>query len=207
MEPTLESKAKGASTDQKISFLGLYLRNLGANLFGFVTIVMLNVFTPLSFFKMHRVFIFIEGGWMTFFLFFPVVVLLIGLLQFHVQRPISNLSILMSKGKKIPVDLQEKAEQRLLNLPFIIALINLVIYIFVPIIVASAFYLLRDTPFKTCLFLFFRVLMVGLISAGISFFVVEDHLRKTLIPLFFPRGKLAALQGTIKIPILRRIRL
>ena len=89
MESTLQSNAGRALMDQKSSFMGLYLRNLGLNLFGFVTIVMLNVFTPLRFFKMHRVFLFTEGGWITFFLFFPVVVLLIGLLQFHVQRPIS----------------------------------------------------------------------------------------------------------------------
>ena len=207
MESTLQSNAGRALMDQKSSFMGLYLRNLGANLFGFVTIVMLNVFTPLSFFKMHRVYIFTEGGWMTFFLFFPVVVLLIGLLQFHVQRPISNLSIYMSKGKNISVGLQEKAEQRLLNLPFIIALINLVIYIFVATMIASAFYLFRDIPIRACLFMFFRSFMIGLISAGISFFVVEDYSRKTFIPLFFPRGKLGALHGTIKIPILRRIRL
>jgi adenylate cyclase len=207
MESTLQSSAEGASTGQKISFMGLYLRNLGSNLFGFITIIILNVFTPLSFFKIQRVFIFTEGGWASFFLFFPVLMLLIGLLQVHVQRPISNLSTLMSNGKEISAGLQEKAGQRLLNLPFIIALINLVIYIFVSTIVASAFYLFKDIPIRTCLFLFFRVFMIGLISAGVSFFVVEDHLRKTLIPLFFPRGKLTALHGTIKIPILRRIRL
>jgi len=168
---------------------------------------MLNVFTPLSFFKIQRVFIFTEGGWASFFLFFPWVMILIGLLQFHVQRPISHLSTLMSNGKEISVGLQEKAGQRLLNLPFIIALINLVIYILVSTIVTSAFYLLRDISIRTCLFLFFRTFMIGLISAGVSFFVVEDYLRKTLIPLFFPRGKLVALHGTIKIPVLRRIRL
>jgi class 3 adenylate cyclase len=207
MEPTIRSSSEEALKGLKISFLGLYLRNLGANLFGFVTIVILNVFTPLSFFKMHRVFIFTEGGWISFFLFFPVVMILIDLLQFYVQRPISHLSTLMGNEKETPVRLQEHAGQRLLNLPIIIALINLVIYIFVPIIVASAFYLFRDIPVRICLFLFFRVLMIGLISTGISFFVVEDYLRKTLIPLFFPKGKLAALHGTIKIPILRRIRL
>ena len=187
MGSTIQSSAERALMDRKISFIGLYLRNLGANLFGFVTIVMLNVFTPLSFFKIHRVLIFTEGVWTTFFLFFPVVMILIFLLQFNVQRPISNISTLMSKGKEISVVLREKAGQRLLNLPFIIALINVVIYVSVPIIVASALYLFRDIPIRTCIFLFFRSFMIGLVSAGISFFVVEDYLRRTLIPLFFPK--------------------
>ena len=207
MEAITRSSIEGALKGLEINFMGLYLRNLGANLFGFITIVMLNVFTPLSFFKMQRVFIFIERGWISFFLFFPVAIILIGLIQFHAQRPISHFLTMMNNKKEISERLREKAAQRLLNLPFIIALINLVIYIAVPIMVASAFYLLRNIPMRTCLFLFFRVFMIGLISAGVSFFVVEDYLRKTLIPLFFPKGRLSSLHGTLKIPILRRIRL
>jgi class 3 adenylate cyclase len=48
--------------------------------------------------------------------------------------------------------------------------------------------------------------MIGLIASGLSFFLVEGFSRKTLIPFFFPKGRLAAVPRTIKIPILRRIR-
>jgi class 3 adenylate cyclase len=49
--------------------------------------------------------------------------------------------------------------------------------------------------------------MIGLIAASLSFFLVEDYARKTLVPVVFPRGRLAGVPGTLRIPILRRIRL
>ena len=42
--------------------LGFYLRNIGANLFGFVCIVVLNAFTPTDFFRESRFYLFEEGG-------------------------------------------------------------------------------------------------------------------------------------------------
>ncbi len=54
------------------SFLGFYIRNLGANLLGFVVIALLNSFTPLEFFRLQRDYIFTQGGWKVFFLFSPL---------------------------------------------------------------------------------------------------------------------------------------
>ena len=207
MESKMKYDNEAELTCQKNHFKGLYLRNLGASLFGFCIVMILNVFTPLGFFKIQRAFIFTEGGWTGFFLFFPVVIILVILLQFQVQRPVSNFLTLINKKKEIPDDLQEKAKQRLLNLPFFIAIHNLAIYIFVSAVITLTFYLFRDIHPRICLFLFFRVFMIGLIAASLSFFLVEDYSRRTLIPLYFPQGRLATLPGTIKIPILRRIRL
>ena len=130
-----------------------------------------------------------------------------ALLQYRVQTPIQQLANLILHGEKIPDDLDVKGKQRLVNLPFIIAFINLFLWIVVSALFVSAFYLFRGLPLKTCLFVYFRTVMIGLIAAGLSFFLVEDYARKTLIPLFFPRGRLTAMPGTLRIPILRRIRL
>ena len=56
---------------KKIGFAGLYMRNLGANLAGFLTIFLLNFFTPLDFFKIQKALIFHEGGWPVFFSLYP----------------------------------------------------------------------------------------------------------------------------------------
>jgi sigma-B regulation protein RsbU (phosphoserine phosphatase) len=53
---------------------------------------------------------------------------------------------------------------------------------------------------------FFRLVMIGVISSFISFFLIDDYCRHRLVPLFFPEGKLALIPGTVKISILRRIR-
>jgi len=48
--------------------------------------------------------------------------------------------------------------------------------------------------------------MIGLISSFVSFFLVDAYCRNKLIPVFFPVGQLADVSGTIKISILKRIR-
>ena len=192
---------------ENVHFMGLYVRNLGANTLGLAIIAMLNIFTPLEFFRVFRTLLFLEGYWKVFFLFYPFVLCLLFLLQHRVQRPVEKAVALLSVGEEIPEDLKKKARQRLVNLPFLIVIINLAVWIILPALVASSFYVFRQVPIKTCLFLFFRTLMIGLVASGISFFLVEAFTRETLIPRLFPKGRLSAVPGTIKIPILRRIRL
>jgi adenylate cyclase len=191
---------------EKMGLGGLYVRNLGASLLGFMIIATLNVFTPLDFFRQFRTFLFQEGYWKVFFLFLPVTFCLLMLLQHRMQSPIQKAADLMRVGKTVPENLEKKTQQRLLNLPFALAGMNLATWVILPALVASFFYLFMEISLKICLFLYFRSVMIGLIASGLSFFLVEDFSRKTFIPLFFPKGRLAAIPRTIKIPILRRIR-
>ena len=188
------------------AFFGFYVRNMGANLLGFLVIAILNVFTPLEFFRMQRTFIFTQGGWKMFFLFYPLVLLLVGLLQYRAQYPLLKFFAPDASGQPFSPALQEKARRRSLNLPFIIALMNVAVYLFVPGCMVLSFYFLQETPAKTCLFIYFRAFMIGLITASLSFFLVEDYSRKILVPRLFPEGRLAATPRTLKIPIARRIR-
>jgi len=179
---------------------------MGANLTGFLVIAILNSFTPLEFFRLQRTFIFTEGGWKMFFFFYPLVLLLIGLLQYRAQYPIQRFFALDASNQALHPALREKACRRLLNLPLIIALMNVAVYLFVPGCMVVSFYFLQGLPGKTCLFIYFRALMIGLITASLSFFLMEDYSRKTLIPILFPNGRLVATPRTLKIPIARRIR-
>ena len=188
------------------SFLGFYVRNMGANLLGFVVIAILNYFTPLEFFRMQRTFIFTEGGWKMFFLFYPLVLLLVGLLQYRAQYPLLKFFSSALSDQPVNPVLKEKARRRLLNLPLIIALMNVVVYVLVPGCMVLSFYFLQEVPAKTCLFIYFRAFMIGLITASLSFFLVEDYSRKILVPRLFPEGRLTATPRTLKIPIARRIR-
>jgi len=185
----------------------LYQRNLGANLFGVMTIVLLNVFTPLDFLKVYSSFFLSDLGKIGFFLFFPMAVALSGFFQFQFQRPIASFLSMIDNDEKIPVGLQKKASQRLLNLPFFIFTLNLANYIIMPGVIIFIWYLFLEISLKTCLFMFFRAFLIGLVTSGLSFFLIEEYSRTRLIPIFFPKGRLSALPGTIQLPILRRIRL
>jgi adenylate cyclase len=194
------------ATSTRPSFLGFYIRNLGANLLGFVVIALLNSFTPLEFFRMQRDYIFTQGGWKVFFLFSPLATFLVILIQYRFQLPISRFFRHESSDPIRASEIRKKAQRRLLNLPVILAFTNLVVYILAPGFMVLSFYFFRDIEPKTCLFIYFRAIMIGLIAASLSFFLIEDYSRRTLVPILFPRGRLAATPGTLKIPIARRIR-
>jgi adenylate cyclase len=188
------------------SFLGFYVRNLGANLLGFVVIAVLNAFTPLDFFRVQRDFILTQGGWKVFFLFSPLATILVILLQYRFQRPILKFFRNRRSDPTMVSEIRGKAQRRLLNLPFILGLTNLIVYVLVPGFMVLSFYFFRNIGPRTCLFIYFRAIMIGLISASLSFFLIEDYSRRTFVPILFPKGRLAATPGTLKIPIARRIR-
>jgi HAMP domain-containing protein len=67
-------------------------------------------------------------------------------------------------------------------------------------------YMLIEMTVSSFFYGFFRLVMIGLIASFISFFLIDEYCRDNLIPVFFPAGQLAAVQGTLKVSILRRIR-
>jgi sigma-B regulation protein RsbU (phosphoserine phosphatase) len=193
------------SSFQKIRLIELYLRNVGANLLGFFIIALLNLFTPLEFFKIQKAFL-LAGGWMVILAFYPFVICIGVTFQYFVQRPITEMINRMRQGLDIEATLEEKAKRRILNLPFIISLINFAMWIGLTSLLGTFFLIFRDAPLRMGFFVQFRGFMVGYIAAIISFYLVEAYSRKRLLRILFPKGKLAGIPGTIKLSILRRIR-
>jgi adenylate cyclase len=187
------------------SLMELYLHNLLANVLGLIAILALNICTPLTIVRSWRNFIVNESGW-KFLLFFILFLLMISVVsQYQVQRPIKKVADLIRRGDLVPEEIKRNGRRRLLNLPFIISSINLGAYLFIPSLYMGAAYLLRDPPFV--LVRAVSYLMVGLVVATFSFFLIEDRSRKTLVPLFFPEGRLTDVDGTIRISIRRRIQI
>jgi sigma-B regulation protein RsbU (phosphoserine phosphatase) len=193
------------SSFSKISLFELYVRNVSANLLGFFIIILLNFFTPLKFFKIQRAFV-LEGGWIVILSFYPLIIGLGVFLQYLVQRPIAEALSQIRHGIKIDADLLQNARRRLLNLPFMIGLVNFAMWIGMTALLGIIFLIFRNAPIRMGLFVGFRGFMVGYIAAILSFYLVEVFVRRRLVRILFPQGKLAAVPGTIKISILRRIR-
>ena len=187
------------------SLTGLYVRNFSANIAGNLVLVLLNIFTPLEFFKEWQNFL-RQGGWILLVSLVPMVFISAGLLQFLIQRPISGLLKQVHFGEAVEKDLILRAKRRLLNLPLSLAISNLILWISVTVLFTPVLHFLRQFETIIGVYLFFRTIIIGLIAAFISFFLVDDYSRKNLVPLFFPEGRLASTPGTIRISILRRIR-
>ena len=193
------------SSFQKIRLTELYGRNVGANLMGFLIIVLLNLFTPVEFFKVQRAFL-LAGGWVVILSFYPLVICIGVTLQYLVQRPVTAVINQMRQGLEVESDMLEKGRMRLVNLPFAIGLINFIMWIVLTALLGIFFVIFRDAPPRMSFFVGFRGFMVGYIAAILSFYLVEAYSRRRLIRILFPEGRLAALKGTIKLSILRRIR-
>jgi sigma-B regulation protein RsbU (phosphoserine phosphatase) len=208
--PLFHSKKPGTkfmvkSKSGKPRLIGLYMRNYAANFSGNIIIVILNFFTPLTLFEYWRDSL-AEGGWVLFPIAIPSNFLIVTFVQYLVQRPISAILKKFQFGEKVEVQLQEKARRRLLNLPFTIGLANLTIWIAFTTILMPIMYLRLDMTVPSFFYGYFRFVMIGLIASFISFFLIDDYCRKKLVPTLFPLGRLSTVSGTIKISILRRIR-
>jgi phosphoserine phosphatase RsbU/P len=193
------------SSFQKIRLIELYLRNVGANLLGFFIIALLNLFTPLEFFKIQRAFL-LAGGWMVILALYPFVICIGITLQYIVQRPVTEMINRMRQGLNIEAALEQKARRRILNLPVTIGLVNLAMWVGLTALLGAFFLIFRDATLKMGFFVQFRGFMVGFISAVLSFYLVEAYSRRRLVRILFPEGKLAAIPGTVKFSILSRIR-
>jgi len=185
---------------------GLYLRNYSANITGEFIVVLLNIVTPLAVFQDWRNYI-LEGGWILIPISLVVVISTATLLQYLIQRPIAAMLQKIERQQAVSNALAEQARRRLLNLPFIIAIKNVILWIIFTAVILPIMSRQINLNLLSFLFGFFRFIMIGLIASYISFFLVDQYCRKYLAPLFFPRGQLAAQPGTLKISILRRIQI
>jgi len=151
-----------------------------------------------------------QGGWVGGWIIIPttllvVVGMVIGL-QYLIQLPISTGLRQLQSGEGRPAESLEKAKRRLVNLPSTLGLTNLITWIVLTCLFMPLMYFLIDMTIPSFFYGFFRFAMIGLIASFISFFLIDEYCRSKLIPAFFPEGRLAAVPGTRKISILRRIR-
>jgi len=190
-----------------LRFGGLYRAILQATLSGLVAIGALNFLTPLDFFKLQRAFIYRQGGWIGVFFFWVASLPLSVLLQRRVVKRLRDLKKALSDDESIPHEVLERALRRLINLPILCAFTNLVLWIVLAAALVLYLYLIRiHSSLIDSLFVFSRFFMIGMVASGLSFFLVESHVRKKWIPVFFPEGRLTEIPGAFRIPVTRKIR-
>jgi class 3 adenylate cyclase len=190
-------------------FFGLYARNIIANLLGFFIILLLNLFTPLHSVWLRKV-LFVTGDGLQYLLsLFPFILVIIAILQYQFQCPVCNFLSAHVEGRKNGQYELEHIRRRLLNLPMILSVTNLSVYILVPGVLILSSWLLELFPMDlhVAMLFFFRAFMVGLITACLSFFIVESYTRQISIPMIFPEGGLTKVPGVVRINVMRRIRL
>lgn len=196
-----------------MSLRGYYWKNIVATLVSQVVVGILDLSTPMHFITTHFP-AFVRAGKPTFTLFglqrsspFMVGILVpLVLIIFLILRPVSECVRMWRKDIVPPEPLLNRARRRLLNVPFLIIPTHLFLWVTLPAFFFGYGYLAGNMDAHSALVLWIRTAMIGVIASAFAFFANETHARDTLIPLFFPQGRLGAQEGAARLLISKRIR-
>jgi sigma-B regulation protein RsbU (phosphoserine phosphatase) len=202
---------------EDLSLKGYYAIGLLSLIIGFVIVSILNLATP-HFLSDRLAYLSQRTGLSTGIGFYLILIAapLPGLLLIYfsfrimlsiILRPLSRYLNLITTDRSLPEGVKEKAERRLLNIPFIYIPVNLAMWIMIPAFLCLLAYLTDQMDFRMAVTISARSSMVGLISSFVASHRMEAYSRKKLIPHFFPQGRLVNVGGTFRISISRRIQL
>ncbi len=196
---------------KRVYFRGIYFIGLAATAIGIGVIVLLNLATPLDY--MHGRLAAPDQNFarqlapilnLAFLLLLSCPSLLFIMRRF--LSPLSEYFNLIKAGRN-PEQISATAGQRLINLPFMLIPVNLGLWIVIPAALYYAACVTGRLDSPTAFILTIRAIIVGFISAGIMSLWVESFIRRRLITLFFPQGRLSEVGGAARYSISRRIRL
>jgi adenylate cyclase len=215
MDPSADHHARKEKTPEaaRVSLRGYYLKNIVATLISQIVVGIIDLSTPMHFITTHFP-VFMQAGKPSFTLFglqrsspvmVGILVPLVVIISF-ILRPVSQCVRMWRKEEAPPEHLLDRARRRLLNVPFLIIPTHLFLWITLPAFFFGYGYLVGNIDAHSALVLWIRTAMIGMIAAAFAFFSTETHARDTLIPLFFPRGRLGDQKGAARLLISKRIR-
>jgi sigma-B regulation protein RsbU (phosphoserine phosphatase) len=120
------------------------------------------------------------------------------------ERPIRRALDLMYRRAPIPPEIASKARQRLLNEPFFLIVVDLLLWL-----AAAAVYPISFYTYKAGEMIIGRALiqnlLIGLGTMTAAFFILEYVLQKMMVPYFFPDGGLYVTPKTFRVRIRTRL--
>ena len=126
------------------------------------------------------------------------------------EKGLSEYVRLKMAGRSVSQKLEEEARRKILNLPFMAAFVALINWAMASVIM-SGYNFIETALVETftaasfqALMVFVGVIISGIITSAIVFFVVEILARKTW-PHFFPRGDLSKTPGALQMKLRTRM--
>jgi len=200
-----------------ISLRGFSTISATATALGVFAVFLLNISTPIAFIRDRFASLIQETGLNLVLAALGRLMILPGIMvlasglsalaMYLILRPVSRCLDVLKAGHQPPAEWTGAAGRRLINLPFIAIVVNVGIWIALPLIFLVSASISEYINTRTAMIFSIRAFMVGLIASSLAFYKIESHARKKVIPFFFPRGRLAELEGTARISISRRIRM
>lgn len=127
----------------------------------------------------------------------------------HWQKDLMQFVQLKSQDQPVDSNLNQKVQQKILNLPYVCSMTSLFNWFLAANIMTIYFSLAPGEGFWAGLILtgfrtFIGIIIAGVVTCAIVFFTIEIHCRKFL-PYFFPEGGLVQTSGVFRLKL--RIRM
>jgi len=153
----------------------------------------------------------ITSGFVTTVIMFAILVVIGFYLNRKWERGLSQYVSARMAGQSVSVQLEAEAQRKILNMPFMAALVALINWGMASLIM-SAYNLIETAQSATITAsalllttrIFIGVIISGIITSAIVFFVVEIQCRK-IWPYFFPQGGLNKAPGALKLSVRSRM--
>ncbi len=138
-------------------------------------------------------------------IFIPAAFLFLFVFTLFYERPVRKF---LDKKYMLdqPVDepLKTQARRRLLNEPFVLIAVDLLIWMIAVIVYSLIFWIVYEGDLNLHRVVF-RIVMVCVVTLIAAFFLLEHILQKKLVPCFFPQGGLSRIPKSWRIRIRTRI--
>jgi sigma-B regulation protein RsbU (phosphoserine phosphatase) len=136
--------------------------------------------------------------------FLPLAFLIPTVLTLIYERPIRQTLSRIAAGRAVSATLNESAQRRLLNEPFVLMLMDAVLWLLATLIYSLSIWI--DTQNIALMHRsIYTGIGTGLTTITVAFFLLEHVLQKQLAPVLFPTGRLYAVPGVIHIRISTRL--
>jgi len=142
---------------------------------------------------------------------FPILSAIAGCIFYYWQKELKRFLRLESQRREINADLRKRARRKILDMPFVSAMISFLTW-FLAAITMSTYSLVSASGQKDSLpvelIVGFRVfvgcIIGGIVVAAIIFFIAETQCRQ-IWPFFFPRGGMAKMPGVFRFKLRLRM--
>jgi adenylate cyclase len=136
--------------------------------------------------------------------FLTAAFLLVAGFQITYERPIRQALRGMLLGAELPAKTLARGRRRLLNAPYVLMLVDLVIWCTAALVFSQAVATMPEARHVATM-VAMRALLVGLITVSAAFFLLDHMIQHRLAILLFPEGGLSRVKGVVKSRLIVRL--
>ncbi len=136
--------------------------------------------------------------------FLMVAFLVVGAFQRIYEHPIHQAYKGMLLGQHLPARTLARGRRRLLNAPYVLALVNLLVWCAAALVFSQAVAMVPEARFLAPM-VAMRAIIIGLITVSAAFFLLDHMIQHRLAIILFPQGGISRVKGVVRSRLVVRL--